>query len=134
MESDDTKSPSPFTTLTDEIAGIKEKLHQIDTLLGKLEGEAFDDDDRTFVRNKKEELYKVWQQRTAELEKKQEIYRTQIAVFANKIAMRKSVLSSFSQECPLFSDDKEFLDYFARKQVVLNDQLAAVKDELMRES
>ena len=120
-----------FVKLEDEIRLLTQQEQNLATLASYVAGEAFDDEDRSTVRNKQMHIAATKRHLMEVLVKKKEIYHTQIKMMQARLDDRKTHLEDFSKNSSLFTDFPDVLDFFARKQSRLNETLSTIKDKLV---
>lgn len=121
-----------FAKLDAEIKLLEKQGANLTTLANHVSSEAFDDEDRRMVHDKQVYIASTKKHLQEVLDKKKEIYHTQIKTMETRLSHRQAQLETFSKENTVFQDFPDVLEFFARKQNRLTETLATVREKLIK--
>ena len=120
-----------FEPLQRKIADVKAQITVIGNLVAELGPECFDDEDRRIVQEKVSQLTETQNEWQADLDRKQNIYETQIRGLESDLAARREVLQKIDESKQCFRDFPDLLQFFVQKQKRLQKNLLQIKKTCM---
>ncbi len=121
-----------FAKLEAQIASLAEQQKMITILSEKMSAGCFDEEDRKIIQQKLQQISDTKSQVEDSLQKKREIYNTQIIGMEKQLVQRQKIFESCDQTQHLFKEFPDMLDFFARKQSNLSETLTKIKDQLQK--
>ena len=121
-----------FSKLEQQIALLTEQQKSIQSMSENLTADCFDEDDRKIIQHKLQQISDTKRQVEESLQKKKEIYQTQIVGMEKQLSQRQKVLENCEQTQTVFKNFPDLLDFFARKQSNLSTSLATIKEQLQQ--
>ena len=121
-----------FAKLEAQIASLAEQQKMITILSEKMSAVCFDEEDRKIIQQKLQQISDTKSQVEDSLQKKREIYNTQIIGMEKQLVQRQKIFESCDQTQHLFKEFPDMLDFFARKQSNLSETLTKIKDQLQK--
>ena len=121
-----------FAKLEAQIASLEEQQKMIRSLSDKMTEVCFDEEDRKIIQQKLQQISDTKTQVEDSLQKKREIYNTQIIGMEKQLTQRQKIFESCDQTQHLFKEFPDMLEFFARKQSNLSETLTKIKDQLQK--
>lgn len=121
-----------FAKLEAQIASLEEQQKMIRSLSDKMTAVCFDEEDRKIIQQKLQQISDTKTQVEDSLQKKREIYNTQIIGMEKQLTQRQKIFESCDQTQHLFKEFPDMLEFFARKQSNLSETLTKIKDQLQK--
>lgn len=121
-----------FAKLEAQISSLAEQQKLVTALSEKMTAACFDEEDRRIIQQKLQQISETKAQIEDSLQKKKEIYQTQIIGMEKQLTQRQKIFESCEQTQNLFREFPDVLDFFARKQSNLSDTLTKIKDQLQQ--